>query len=253
MGKLYQLDVGCADASLIAATSTFLVDCHDIERHAHLLPSDRHLRGVFVTHQHRDHYSGLAYFRSNGFRIDFLIYSPYERRYGDTSVTREEWDEFNDHRDFFVRQGTETRTPYRQDSWDKPFWALSGVQFWILGPERGLATGETRELHDACLVIKAHLNARKCLFTGDASDANLQRVATITHICDDILQASHHGSINGADLGFIKTCKPVYTVISTEEGVHDSVPHPTALRRYAGHTSKRVFRTDQDGTITTTF
>lgn len=50
MGAIYHLDVGCADASVIkTTTATFLIDCHDIEQHAHLLPSDKHLRGVFVT------------------------------------------------------------------------------------------------------------------------------------------------------------------------------------------------------------
>jgi beta-lactamase superfamily II metal-dependent hydrolase len=82
----------------------------------------------------------------------------------------------------------------------------------------------------------------------------LEYIAThTTNFCNDILRASHHGSINGAQLDFIKKCNADYTVISTESGVHESVPHPTALQRYRDNTKKKVYRTDQDGTLTWTF
>lgn len=209
MGKLHHLDVGCADASVIITNSgTFLVDCHNIEEHAHLLPADKKLRGVFITHQHRDHYSGLNYLKDNGFTIDHLIYSPYKRRYADNSVTIEEWNEFDSLKDFFTKNGTTLHAPHRQSSFDKAWWQPGEISFWILGPHEHIATTDTRELHDASLVITAMLGKRKCLFTGDASDSNLAEVASTTiNICDDILHASHHGSINGADLGFIKKSK----------------------------------------------
>ena len=254
MGEMHHLDVGCADASfIITGTATFLVDCDSIDRYQNLLPANKRLRGVFMTHQHRDHYSGLQYLRSNGYSIDCLIYSPYERRYNDSSVTAEEWREFNSHRDYFAGRGTSLHAPYRQDSFNKPFWDTNGAQFWVLGPSRDIATSDTRELHDACLVVKADLNQRHCLFTGDASDTNLERVATMSHICDDILHASHHGSLNGAHLGFIRACNAGYTVISTRAGVHQNVPHPTALQRYRDNTKHRVYRTDQSGTVSWTF
>lgn len=182
-----------------------------------------------------------------------MIYSPYKRRHGDASVTVDEWNEFAELRDHFLKNGTELRYPYRQASWDKPFWNANEVKFWILGPKRSTATSDTRELHDGCLVIKAHLGNRKCLFAGDASDTNLQDVATINHICDDILHASHHGSLNGANLGFIKKCVADYTVVSTASGVYESVPHPTAMKRYDNHTSKKVYRTDKSGDLKWTF
>ncbi|HEV8357405.1 MAG TPA: hypothetical protein VGQ17_11635, partial [Gemmatimonadales bacterium] len=129
----------------------------------------------------------------------------------------------------------------------------NGARFWVLGPKKATATSDTREIHDACLVVKAHLGNRSCLFTGDASDSNLQDVASISHICDDILHASHHGSLNGADLTFLKACQAHYTVISTESGVYENVPHPTALKRYKDNTKKQVYRTDLDGSMKWTF
>jgi len=249
MGSLHCLNVGWGDATIIESThGTFIVDCWRIEEHSTHLPENKKLRGVFITHQHRDHYSGLNYLKKYGYTIDFLIYSPYERRYGDNSVTVEEWNEFNSLRDHFVSKGTELRAPYRQNSWDKAWWGMTGVKFWIIGPPQSMADSATREIHDASLVVRADLGSRICLFAGDASDTSLEFIAANTnHYCGDILHASHHGSLNGANLEFIKGCNAKFTVISTESGVYDNAPHPTALRRYKDNTEKVVYRTDIDG------
>ena len=255
MGELYHLNVGCADASvIITSTATFLIDCYGIDQYGHLLPATKQIRGVFITHQHSDHYAGLAYLRDNGYSIGCLIYSPYERRYGDNSVTIEEWNEFNSLKEFFRKKGTSLYAPLRQADFSKPYWETDGVKFWMIGPFEHLTTSSTCELHDACLIITAQLGIRNCLFTGDASDSSLQCVTTnTTGFCGDILHASHHGSLNGADLEFIKKCNAKYTVISTESGVYENVPHPTALKRYNDHTTERVFRTDIDGSVKSTF
>ncbi len=98
------------------------------------------------------------------------------------------------------------------------------------------------------------MNKRKCLFTGDASDTNLNWIAAnTTNPCGDILHASHHGSINGADLDFIKKCEPKYTVTSTQSGEYSNVPHPTALARYRDNTERKVYRTDTFGTVKWSF
>jgi beta-lactamase superfamily II metal-dependent hydrolase len=206
-----------------------------------------------MTHQHSDHYSGLGYLKDEGYTIEYLIYSPYDRRYGDGSVTVEEWNEFNSYRDYFKKNGTRLYTPYRQDSWDKPYWSPDGLKFWMLGPKESTATSQTRELHDACLVFRADMGKLQCTFTGDASDANLADVATIDHICDDVLHASHHASLQGANLDFVKKCNARWTVISTASGKYDNVPHPSAIKRYTDNSSEGVWRTDVKGSCNWTF
>jgi len=254
MGKTIFLDVGCADTSImISGSNYFMVDCYDPASYFQYLPKGKRITGLFITHQHRDHFSGMGYLADNGYSIDYLIYSPYERRRGDNSVEYDEWEEFNSYRHYFVGKGTETRSPYRQDDFDNPWWKTIGVKIWMLGPAKSISTADTRKLHDASLVFHVEMGARKCLFTGDASDENLNFIAKTTrNFCEDILHASHHGSINGADLEFIKKCAAKHTVISTKSGVHDMLPHPTALKRYNDHTGK-VYRTDADGTLSCDF
>lgn len=251
MGTMHHLAVGCGDTTVIVMPQgTLLVDCWNIKQHRSLLPANKQLKAVFITHQHWDHFGGLAYLRSEGYSIEYLIHSPYERRYADSSVTTEEWTAFNSDKDHFRKNGTKVYTPYRQDSFDKPWWNVCGIQVWMLGPYASVAKSDTRELHDACLVMKAHFSQRKCLFTGDASDTSLEKIASsTTHMCDDILHASHHGSLEGAQLDFVKKCNASYTVVSTESGVHQNVPHPTAMQRYRDHTANEVYRTDEDGSL----
>lgn len=254
MGKAIFLDVGCADTSIIiSGSSHYLVDCYDPAAYVQHLPNNKNISALFITHQHRDHFSGMGYLADNGYSIDYLICSPYERRYGDNSVEYDEWQEFKGYRDYFVSKGTKLYMPYRQENFDKAWWQPSGLSIWMLGPAKSIATSDTRELHDASLVFHVKMGDRKCLFTGDASDTNLNYIAKNTsNICNDILHASHHGSINGADLDFIKGCSAKHTVISTRSGVHDSVPHPTAMQRYSNHT-ENVYRTDVDGTLSCDF
>ncbi len=250
MAKIHFLDVGCADTTIIESNGgTILIDCYNLVNYSNLLPSSKVINAVFITHQHYDHFLGLEYLKDNNYSINYLICSPYERRYSDNSVEYDEWNSFNNLVAHFQSKGTKVYKPYRQESFDKPWWTVSGINVWMIGPEKSIATKDTRELHDASLVFTL-IGSRRCCFTGDASDTNLNWIANNTqNFCDDILHASHHGSINGADLDFIKKANIGNTIISTKSGVYTNVPDSTAVQRYNTYTRLEVLRTDLKGSI----
>lgn len=255
MSKIICVSVGCADATVIqTGQGTLLVDCYRGEDYgkgtddfANYLPASKVLKAVFITHQHKDHFGGLFYLQSRGYSIEYLIYSPYKRRPLDTSVEYDEWVEFQGYKTYFEKQGAKCCTPYRQDSFKQPWWTVLGIKVWMLGPSRSIATSPEREIHDASLVMQFTFASGRSMFTGDASDKSLQDIHDTTSTYGgDLLHASHHGSIEGACLDFIKRAKPTYTVISTKAGVYPNVPHPTAITRYKDNTSKEVYRTDDN-------
>lgn len=257
MAKIHFLDVGCSDTTIIQNQSeTIMVDCKGIENYSHLLPLNKRIKALFITHQHYDHFLGMKFLKDKFFSIEYLVYSPYQRRFDDNSVDREEWDEFNRLVQHFKNNGSKVHLPYRQESFNSPWATFAEFQVWMIGPVRHIATKTTRELHDASLVflLKNTNSLRRCCFTGDASDESLNWIAkNTTNYCEDILHASHHGSINGADLDFIKNANPLETIISTKSGVYDNIPHPTAIDRYKSNTKGQTLRTDLTGTISMSF
>ncbi len=135
------------------------------------------------------------------------------------------------------------------------FWSTNGIKFEIIGPHSSIAAIETREIHDASLVIKAVLGDRKCLFAGDASDANLKYIADNTK--KTIVMISCMQAIMEVLMAPIwilsKKCNAKYSVLSTKSGVHENVPHSTAIRRYKDNTKNEVYRTDQSGSLKWSF
>jgi beta-lactamase superfamily II metal-dependent hydrolase len=252
MAIVRYLDVECGDTTIIESNGgIFLIDCYNIDKHVKYLPTNKIITAVFITHQHYDHFLGLDYLKQNEYQINFLIASPYTRRRDDKSVQYEEWNKYLELESYFEKKGTKIYKPYRQENLDKPWWTPNGLSIWIIGPSKEIADKDTRELHDASLVLTIKINNTKICFAGDASDENLNWVANNTnHYCDDILHASHHGSLNGADEKFIKNANIGTTIISTKVNVYPNIPHPDALKRYNSNSRIEVLRTDVSGTIT---
>lgn len=255
-GFIQFCDVGHGDCTIIGTDSgkRVLIDCYGIEKYASLLPKNKLIEAVFITHPHDDHFGGLSFLRNNKYKIKRLIHSPYVRRHNDASVELPEWNRFRSHAVAYANSGTIIHQPFRQQNVKNVFFKCDGVSYRILGPHEHIANRDKRHVHDACLVVHVSAGTRKFLICGDASDLNLAEVASKTNnLCGDVLRASHHGSLQGADLSFIKKANPKYTLISTKVGTFESVPHPTAMSRYQNNTRVSVFRTDLNGSRKWTF
>jgi competence protein ComEC len=202
---------------------------------------------LIITHPHHDHYLGMEELIGKVTVAEFWG-SPYERRYGDNSLENEEWKEYCNLKYQLVPESSKRFTCIKNARK-----TLSGCEFVVLGPRKDVNNSETRECHDACLVIWVSSPANNFIICGDASDSQLDQIRTDWKISDctvNVFRASHHGSINGANLEFIKAVSQRDTIISTRSGVFDNVPSDTALQRYRSY-SKNVFRTDVDDTCVT--
>ncbi len=251
--KYHFLNVGCNDCSILhLGDKVIMVDCHQgnadngEDNILNYLPAKK-IDLLILTHQHYDHFDGIQTLLDNDIQVVEIWESCYERRRNDNSVKYDEW---NDYQKLKTALGAKVYQPTKST---ENFSIVGGAGIQIYNPPQNVNDNETRELHDACLVFTIRKGNMTVTFTGDASDTALQFVIDNFEIKEKyILHASHHGSINGANLEFIKTIKPEYTIISTKSGVYENVPHPTALQRYKSHTKQFVRRTDIDGTRTFT-
>ena len=247
--KYYFLKVGCADCTVMhLGTKVVMVDCHqgnsdngevDILDY---IPNS-HIDIFILTHQHYDHFDGIQVLLDNNISVSEIWESNYKRRYGDNSVDVDEW---NKYQDLLSKLNAKIYHPTRSA---KNFDTVGGAKFQFYSPKKNINDKDTRELHDASLVFTVRKGTMSATFTGDASDWALEEVTSyFTLEKKHVLHASHHGSINGAYLGFVKAINPNYTIISTKSGVYENVPHSTALQRYKNYSRKAVRRTDVDGT-----
>ena len=255
--KAHFLNVGCADCTIFEIGNDLVViDCgyrrfsNSVSKPTSIYSYLRDVIGntyidlLIISHPHHDHYLGMEELIGKITVAEFWG-SPYKRRYDDNSLANEEWQEYCNLKEKLVPDSNKRFTCTKDSR--KTF---SNCEFVVLGPRNDVNTIETRECHDACLVIWVNSPANHFIICGDASDSQLDQIRTDWNLSScTILRASHHGSMNGANLEFITTASPRDSIISTQSGIFDNVPHNTALQRYRNN-SENVFRTHINGTCT---
>ena len=247
--KYYFLNVGCADCTIMKIGSkTVMVDCRkgNLDQgeadFLDYIPRNR-IDVLILTHAHYDHFTGIRELLDNQINVGEVWESNYERRHGDPNVEYDEWQEYNS-----LVSKLKAKVYHPTKSTDI-FDTVGGATFQFYNPSRNINDREDRHIHDACLVFTVRKGNMSVTFTGDASDWALERVTNSFYLKKKhILHASHHGSINGAYLEFIKAINPSYTIVSTKAGVYSNLPSNTALQRYKKYTRLAVRRTDVDGT-----
>lgn len=105
--------------------------------------------------------------------------------------------------------------------------------------------------NDWSVVTKVTYGNEKFLFTGDASTrAESDMLAAGEDVTANVYKAGHHGSKTSSSTKFLKAVDPEYAVISV--GAHNRYHHPNVetLQRLQRAGVKKIYRTDDSGTIT---
>ena len=122
------------------------------------------------------------------------------------------------------------------------------VDITVLYPFMEIAGEEFKNTNDASLVLKAVVEDRSYLLTGDTeSKAEKELVASNLDLNADVLKVSHHGSKNATSAEFLLAVSPKQAVISVGE---NSYGHPTeeVLTRLR-NMNIEIFRTDEVGSV----
>ncbi len=255
--KAHFLNVGCADCTIFEiGDDVVMIDCgyrkigDNVLKPTNIFEYLTDVMGkteidlLIITHAHHDHYIGTEDLIGEVV-VHKLWDSPYKRRHGDNSLSSEEWNSYKSLREKLVPEKSMRFICYEGAKAN-----FAEVEFKVIAPSRDLNNNDTRECHDGCLVISVSSPSNKFIVCGDASGSELEDIISRWSISNcSILRTSHHGSINGASLDFIKEASPNVSIVSTASGIYDNVPSQTALQRYRNY-SNNVIRTDTNGTIT---
>jgi len=133
---------------------------------------------------------------------------------------------------------------------------IDGVQLSILHPparkDRPREKWDSRFINNQSLVMKLQFNEIQVLLTGDIEEeAESHMLREGLSLKADILKIPHHGSLSSSSLPFLQRVQPIYAILSVSDRNRGRLPHPEVLKRYE-RLGIKVFRTDQQGAITTT-
>lgn len=242
------LAVGQGDAILIRTPEqTILVDTGDTSESGRLREAlkkegVRRIDKLIITHPHRDHIGGAA----TVFRI-CDVKEVYDN--GQPTSTNV----YRDYLKTIQKKNIPSRTLRDGDVLDLG----GGAALRVLSPtqemvdERGMQNGKVN-LNLNSIVARLEYGEFAMMLTGDAEAPTemgmLGRHAPELLRCR-LLKSGHHGSKTASCSKFLQALDADAALVSCGEDNEYHCPHPSVLGRYEQQEMK-VFRTDQNGTIT---
>lgn len=235
--EIYFLDVGQGDSQLaiLPGGAKVLIDGgpnnRAVQELSSLLPFNRYLDLVILTHAQEDHFAGLIEVLKRH-KVGVFIFNG---RPGTTAAFKDLEKAVKESGAKTIVLGEKDKIRHREN------------YFYVFSPSRNLLSG--KEINDSSLVIKLVGEKTSALFTGDMTLA-VENYVIEKYGSDldvDILKVGHHGSKYASSENFLRAVSPKISVIEVGK---NSYGHPTveALNRLAAAGSE-IFRTDKDGTV----
>ena len=229
------IDVGQADSILIRnGNYNMLIDAGNNEDGEKLVNYFKSLKieeflHVVATHPHEDHIGGMDDIINN-FKID-NYYMPNK-----ISTTKT----FMDVLDAMKKQNLKYKVPNIGDMFE-----LGNANITVI-----YVGDETNDINDSSIVLKLTYGKNSFLLTGDAT-SNVEKKLCNYDIKSDVLKVAHHGSNYSSLDMFLDNVDAKYAVISV--GRNNTYNHPSnSTLEKLDKRNIKIYRTDQDGTITFT-
>lgn len=247
--KVWVFDVGQADAIFIETPEgeQILVDAGSngsilTKLGQVMLPWDRIIDAVIVTHPHADHEGGLPEVLAR-YKVG-TIYETGVLGYYDLQQAVRELAE---------GQGTEIRL-VSEGILPPSYGAYGGgmgrgpMTIEILAPDTNLQNKKIDNLNEASIVLLLTYGETSILLTGDAPIDEESQIFDDLSEPIDVLKIAHHGSVTSTSGNFLETVLPRYVIISVGDDNDYGHPHPATLERLRLR-GIEIFRTDLDGDI----
>lgn len=232
------LDVGQGDAIFLQTPSgqQILIDGGPdnivLERLAlRMLPWDRTIDLVILTHPEKDHMAGLIEVLK-AYKVKQVLWTGVEKNTGEY----EEWVRL------LKKEGAEITMAFLPQR----IYLSSGF-IDVLHPK----DIEGKSVNDTSLVLRLVLDDYSFLFTGDISvKVERKLVNSGVNMKADVLKVAHHGSKTSSSAIFLEAVRPTVAVITVGENTYGH-PHPLTLASFRQY-GINVMRTDELGDITFT-
>ena len=234
--KIYFLDVGQGDASVIISSSgqVAMIDSGPDES---LILNYLQSLNIFqidlliATHAHTDHIAGM----------DKIIAKYQPKVFVDSGIP---------HTTIAYQNMISAIEKYNIKYYEGTFRKinLGPLTFTILPPANPLI--KESELNNNSIVVKLDFKDFSCLFTGDI-ERNREEQLLVTskdNLSADILKVGYHGSSSSSSPLFIKSINPETSIISCGKGNQYGHPHQETLT-ILQNLGINIYRTDLTGTI----
>lgn len=236
------LDVGQGDAIFLQTPSgqQILIDGGPdntvLERLAtKMLPWDRTIDLVILTHPEKDHIAGLIDVLKR-YKVKQVVWTGVVKDTGEyakwISLLEEEGSEI-----------TIISAPQRI--------RFNAAYMDVLSPVESLNGKRVSIMNNTSLVLRLVLDDYSFLFTGDISvKVERKLVNSGVNMKADVLKVAHHGSKTSSSAIFLEAVRPTVAVITVGENTYGH-PHPLTLASFRQY-GINVMRTDELGDITFT-